>query len=149
MNSVFSAPLRLCVRWLVLVLVLVATGAEARADAAYFYPRAMLQVDGCGTWAEDGNGGILWDSTGACWEGGGPVEFGYFGGGDVAWSAREINGPMTGKHWGAVALFEYLLTEDGLWLLVTDVAVPVDPGGGFGVPDDGTGDPGDGGCPTC
>lgn len=139
---------------LVACAVLLLMAPRAKADGAYFYPRALLQQDECGTWAEDGQGGVLWDSTGACWEGGGPVEFGWRGGGDVAWSAREINGAMTGKDFGALAVFEYLYVEDGLWLIVVDVAIPsTDPP--IGPPEDGTGDPvgggggGGGGCVAC
>lgn len=122
-----------------LIVPLLAT--IARADAVYIYPPDHQQRDAQYTWAWDDNGGLLLDNAGPD----GPIDYGWRGGGDVAWYGRDLTGTMIGKDHGFIAMFQYLYDVDGtLYLIVTDVAA--EPDGGV-EPSDGTGDPLP--CPTC
>lgn len=125
----------------IIAIVMVLCG-EVLADAVYVYPPDHQQVDAQYVWAWDDNGGLLLDNAGPD----GPVDYGWRGGGDVAWYGRDFTGTMVGKDHGFLATFEYLYDVDGtLYLIVRDVAAEPD---GGAEPGGGVGDPGDG-CPTC
>lgn len=125
----------------IIAIVMVLCG-ETLADAVYVYPPDHQQRDAQYTWAWDDAGGLLLDNAGPD----GPVDYGWRGGGDVAWYGRDFTGDMVGKDHGFVAFFRYIYDDSNgvLYLIVTDVAA--EPGGGA-EPSDGTGDPLP--CPTC
>ena len=76
----------------IIAIVMVLCG-ETLADAVYVYPPDHQQRDAQYTWAWDDAGGLLLDNAGPD----GPVDYGWRGGGDVAWYGRDFTGDMVGK----------------------------------------------------